>query len=194
MEIYEFRLRIHWNLFLRFELTIFQHYGLAPIRQHAIIWTNDLYFTDTYMRHLASLNERLEKHVLYICTHMYMHPVSLGYYSLSGRPSYGKILWSLEAGRFGFRLFQLLWNLTGTPAEALPICLIVKRNNHYGIIIFCKYCTFGWLLNIKYVFTYQISFFIITDDVTGGPLYVYELLHLTGLKIPALFENPHIRV
>ena len=43
-----------------------------------------------------------------------------GLYSLSGKTSYRKISWSLEAARFGFKLFQLLWNLTGTSAAALP--------------------------------------------------------------------------
>ena len=38
----------------------------------------------------------------------------LGLYSLSGRTSYRKISWILEAARFGFRPFQSLWNLTGT--------------------------------------------------------------------------------
>ena len=46
-----------------------------------------------------------------------------GLYSLSGKTSYRKISWSLEAARFGFRLFQSLWNLTGTSAAALPRCL-----------------------------------------------------------------------
>ena len=48
---------------------------------------------------------------------------SLGLYSLSGKTSYRKISWSLEAARFRFRLFQSLWNLTGTSAAALPRCL-----------------------------------------------------------------------
>ena len=47
--------------------------------------------------------------------------VVLGLYLLSGKTSYRKISWSLEAARFGFILFQLLWNLTGTLAEALPV-------------------------------------------------------------------------
>ena len=44
-------------------------------------------------------------------------------YSLSGKTSYRKIWWSLEAARFGFRLFESLWNLTGTSAATLPRCL-----------------------------------------------------------------------
>ena len=36
-----------------------------------------------------------------------------GLYLLRGRTSYCKITWSLEATRFGLRLLQLLWNLTG---------------------------------------------------------------------------------
>ena len=30
--------------------------GVAPIRRQAIIWTNDGYFTDAYMRHSASMS------------------------------------------------------------------------------------------------------------------------------------------
>ena len=47
----------------------------------------------------------------------------LGLYSLSGRTSYRKISWSLEATRFGFILFQSFWNLTGPSAAVLPRCL-----------------------------------------------------------------------
>ena len=47
----------------------------------------------------------------------------LGLYSLSGKTSYRKISWSLEAARFGFKLFQSLWNLAGTSAALLPRCL-----------------------------------------------------------------------
>ena len=46
-----------------------------------------------------------------------------GLYSLSGKTSYRKIWWSLEAARFGFKLFQSLWNLAGTSAAMLPRCL-----------------------------------------------------------------------
>ena len=40
MKMYEFRLRFHWSLFLRFELTIGLDNGFAPNRRQAIIWTN----------------------------------------------------------------------------------------------------------------------------------------------------------
>ena len=30
--------------------------GLAPSRRQAIIWTNDDYFTDAYMRHTVSMS------------------------------------------------------------------------------------------------------------------------------------------
>ena len=46
-----------------------------------------------------------------------------GLYSLSGKTSYRKISWSLEAARFGFKLSQSLWNLAGTSAALLPRCL-----------------------------------------------------------------------
>ena len=47
----------------------------------------------------------------------------LGLYSLSDQTSYRKISWSLEAVRFGCKLFQSLWNLAGTSAALLPRCL-----------------------------------------------------------------------
>ena len=49
--------------------------------------------------------------------------VGLVLYSLSGKTSYRKISWSLEAARFGFKLFQSLWNLAGTSTALLPRCL-----------------------------------------------------------------------
>ena len=48
---------------------------------------------------------------------------SQGLYSLSGKTSDRKISWSLEAARFGFKLFQSLWNLAGASAALLPRCL-----------------------------------------------------------------------
>ena len=48
---------------------------------------------------------------------------TMGLYSLSGKTSYRKMLWSLEAARFVFRLFQSLWNLTTISAAMLPRCL-----------------------------------------------------------------------
>ena len=50
-------------------------------------------------------------------------PVILGLYSLSRKTSYSKISWSFETARFGFKLFQSLWNLAGTSAALLPRCL-----------------------------------------------------------------------
>ena len=44
MKIYEFRLKFHWSLFLRVQLTyssIDSDNGLATTRRQAIIWTND---------------------------------------------------------------------------------------------------------------------------------------------------------
>ena len=45
---------------------------------------------------------------------------TLALYSLSGKTSYRKISWSLEAARFGFKLYQSLSNLAGTSAALLP--------------------------------------------------------------------------
>ena len=43
----------------------------------------------------------------------------LSLYPLSSKTSYRKISWNIEAVSFGFKLFQSLWNLTGTSAAVL---------------------------------------------------------------------------
>ena len=48
---------------------------------------------------------------------------NLGIYSLKEWTFYRKISWNLEAMGFRFRLFQSLWNLTGTSAAVLSRCL-----------------------------------------------------------------------
>ena len=63
-----------------------------------------------------------------ITTRARVHPgwytaCCLGLYSLSGKTSYRKISWCLEVARFGFNIFQSLWNLAGTSAALLPRCL-----------------------------------------------------------------------
>ena len=45
-----------------------------------------------------------------------------GLHSLSGKPSYSQISWSLEAARLVVILIVLLWNLTGILAALLPRC------------------------------------------------------------------------
>ena len=50
-----------------------------------------------------------------------------GLYSLSGKTSYRQILWSLEATRLNVIIGVSLWNLTGTSAAALPMCLLNFR-------------------------------------------------------------------
>ena len=47
----------------------------------------------------------------------------LGPVSISEKMSYRKISWSLEAARFVFGIVRSLWNLTGTSAAVLPMCL-----------------------------------------------------------------------
>ena len=44
MKMFEYRLKIHWSLFLRVKLRIFgigSDNGLAPSRRQAIVWTNE---------------------------------------------------------------------------------------------------------------------------------------------------------
>ena len=50
-------------------------------------------------------------------------PCSQGPVSISEKTSYRKILQSLEAARFVFRIVRSLWNLTGTLAALLLMCL-----------------------------------------------------------------------
>ena len=49
--------------------------------------------------------------------------LKMGPVSISEKTSYCKISWSLEAARFVFRIVRSLWNLTGTSAAVLPMCL-----------------------------------------------------------------------
>ena len=48
---------------------------------------------------------------------------SQGPVSIPEKTSYRKISRSLEAARFVFRFVRSLWNLTGTSAAVLPMCL-----------------------------------------------------------------------
>ena len=73
MKMHEFSLRFHWNLFLRFKLTTFQHgldNGLAQTRWQAIIWTNDAWFTDANMCHSASFSLVIRLVTEYILVHL----------------------------------------------------------------------------------------------------------------------------
>ena len=76
-------------------------------------------FDDVIMRFLSGI---LSSSIVILWSYIYIY-IYLGLYSLSSETSYRKISWILETARFGFRLFQSLWNLTSTLAAALPICL-----------------------------------------------------------------------
>ena len=69
-----------------------------------------------------------------------------GLFSLSGWTSYRKISWSLKAKRFGFRLFESLWNLTDTSATAMPNCLsylIAILSSQHPILRLWNFTRFG---------------------------------------------------
>ena len=59
--------------------------------------------------------------------------------------SYCKISWRLEATKFRFRLFQWLWNLTGTLAAELPRCL-----SHFRLMQLLQY-PISWLWDFDLV-------------------------------------------
>ena len=97
-------------------------------------------------------------------------------YSLSGRTSYRKISWSLEA-RFDFRLFQSLWNLTGISAAALPKCLSnfrAMRSSQYSISRLRDFTRFGGKTSYRLV-----------NHVNRGPGYCLHVLTVWVLLISA---------
>ena len=99
-----------------------------PLTRHREIqpipWQMDRHYhlLHAHLHQCASHPADYAHELIYLCDATWMLPLQ-GLYSLSGKTSYRKISWSLEAARFGFGLFQLLWNLTGISAAALPRCL-----------------------------------------------------------------------
>ena len=58
--------------------------------------------------------------------------VILGLYAISGRTSYHKISWSLEAVRLGFSLFHSPWKLLATQQQLCRYaCQISQQYDHY---------------------------------------------------------------
>ena len=130
----------NFHVILAKQNIIYDILSLAPNGLQNIVWTKDghtnwskygslglqdvamnknLLFTRTELRYSCY-------HKLYTNTHIHTcntHAPILGLFSPSGRTSYSKISWNLEDVRFGFRLFDALWNLRGTSAEALLRCL-----------------------------------------------------------------------
>ena len=93
----------------------------------SVIFKNDIIQSKKcYTKHWQP-GETLKNSRMYVISVMSKFNLALvrnrGLYSLSSKMSYQKISWSLEAVRFGFSLFQPLWNLTDTSAAALPRCL-----------------------------------------------------------------------
>ena len=60
--------------------------------------------------------------------------------SISDETSHRKISWSLEAARWIVWVITSLWNLTGTPAAVLPMCL----SNFKAIVQYSKYKSRGF--------------------------------------------------
>ena len=90
-----------------------------PVTQRPVTRSFDVFFD-------LRLNKRLSKQpwgwwfeTLSWSLWRHCNESNQGLYSLSRR----RLSWSLQATRFGFRLCQSLWNLTGTPTAALSRCL-----------------------------------------------------------------------
>ena len=105
------------------------HYTTANDRNQTNMakWTPVIHSTLTggHFVSASQQNEAVDNIVRSTCTPStdFMQLWNPGLNSLSARTFYRKSSWSLEAGRFGFRLVQSLCNLTDTSATALPICL-----------------------------------------------------------------------
>ena len=65
----------------------------------------------------------IQGHSIMLQGHGHIDPVSQGPVSISDKTSYRKMTWSLEAARFVFRIVRSLWNLIGTSAALLPMCI-----------------------------------------------------------------------
>ena len=79
-----------------------------------------------YPRSLINKCDALENQLLLLVSSWSMQllaPSQQGPVSISEKMSYRKISWSLEAARFVLRIVWSLWNLTGTSAALLPMCL-----------------------------------------------------------------------
>ena len=83
--------------------------------------------------------------------------ITQGLYSLSGRTSYCKIAWCLEARTFGLRLFQSLWNLTGTSVVALSkfqsgsirsCSFETSCEQTYAIVLWCR-VSLLWITSVQ---------------------------------------------
>ena len=114
------------------------------------------------------------------------HNLILGLYSLSGKTSYRKISRSLEAARFGFKLFQSLWSLAGTSAALLPRCLSnfrAIRPLQHPISRLRDFTIFGGKTSYRLVNRGPVFMF--------GPLDLYER---TSLEIEwNLYQDSHTR-
>ena len=88
----------------------------------------------------------------------------LGPVSISEKTSFRKISWSLETARFVFRIIRSLWNLTGTSAALLPMCL----SNFKAIWQFKV--PFSWLRDFARF--YEKTYFRILRRGPGPVLYL----------------------
>ena len=106
----QFALSYHWFWLMA---SLFYPHPILPIFTH-IHFTRHVSVHLLCFIRLPSASEaspkNMDKQITWII---------LGQYSPSWRTSCRKISWSLQATTFGFRLFQSLWNLTGTSAAAL---------------------------------------------------------------------------
>ena len=105
---------------------------------------------------------------------------TLGPVSISEKTSFRKISLSLEAARFVFRIVRSLWNLTGTSAAVLPMCLSnFKAIRQFKVPI-------SWLRD--FTRSYEKTSFRI---LRRGPASVHYAVKMKGFKRQFFFTFCH---
>ena len=136
-----------------------------------------------------------------------------GLYSLSGKTSHGKISRSLEAVRFGFKLFQSLWNLVGTLAALLPRCLSnvrAIRPLQHPILRLRDFMRFGGKMSYRLVnrgpvlwgmaistklkTTSSLFFVYLVEEFFLPKLLVYCILHKICSQVWFAFQDGNITI
>ena len=122
-----------------------------------------------------------------------MAPI-LGLYSLSGKTSYRKISWSLEAARFGFKLFQSLWNLAGTSAALLPRCLSnfrAIRPLQHTISRLRDFTRFGGKTSYRLAWIEALKLVTFASFQLESPCFAASILVDTKMRLRIMRSQPY---
>ena len=114
----------------------------------------------------------------------------LGLYILSGQSSHHKILWSLEATRFGFRLFQSLFNLTGKSVSgSATIRSLWHPISRLGVFIFVG--TTSYCLMNRGPYAFRGIQLVWTQKTSGLKQQTCDVDGIAGRQVPTLGVLTH---